>query len=84
MVSNPSFFTNAEIFETRLKSKYRKNDFFKSGWFTAMFAVVIPLLNGCLVALASSLVTTDVGNRFLFWRIYLCIQIVSDIKMFSV
>jgi len=42
------------------------NDFFKSGWFTALFAVVIPLINGCVVAVVSQIITHDVGNRFIF------------------
>lgn len=41
-------------------------DFFKSGWFTAIFAVVIPLVNGCLVAILSGFVTENIGNRFIF------------------
>jgi hypothetical protein len=41
------------------------NDFFKSGWFTLAFAVVIPLVNGTIVAIASQLITHDVGNRFI-------------------
>ena len=41
------------------------NDFFKSGWFTLVFAIVIPLINGSIVAIASQLITHDVGNRFI-------------------
>jgi hypothetical protein len=41
------------------------NDFFKSGWFTVAFAVVIPLVNGTIVAIVSQLITHDVGNRFI-------------------
>jgi hypothetical protein len=41
------------------------NDFLKSGWFAVVFALVIPLINGCLVALLSQLVTHDIGNRFM-------------------
>lgn len=41
-------------------------DFFKNGWFTTTFAVIIPLLNGCLVAWLSGFVTADIGNRFMF------------------
>lgn len=41
------------------------NDFIKSGWFTTLFAVVIPLINGSAVALISSLVTNNVGDRFM-------------------
>lgn len=40
--------------------------FFKSGWFAVLFAIVIPLLNGCLVAYTSQWVTPEVGNRFIF------------------
>jgi hypothetical protein len=39
--------------------------FCKSGWFAVIFALAIPLFNGCLVAFASQLVTTDIGNRFI-------------------
>ncbi len=42
------------------------NDFFKSGKFTTLFAIVIPVINGCVVALSSSLITADPGNRFIF------------------
>lgn len=40
--------------------------FFKSGWFSVLFALIIPLLNGASVAFLSQLVTDDVGNRFMF------------------
>lgn len=41
-------------------------DFFKSGKFITVFALLIPLLNGILVAWLSGIITTDVGNRFIF------------------
>ena len=41
-------------------------DFLKKGWFAFFFAVVIPLINGSAVAIASSLFTDSIGNRFLF------------------
>lgn len=41
-------------------------DFFKSGWFSLLFAIIIPLINGCIVAHLSQFVTEDVGNRFIF------------------
>jgi uncharacterized protein len=41
------------------------NDFFKIGWFTAIFAVVVPLINGSIIAGLSGWVTTDIGDRFL-------------------
>lgn len=40
--------------------------FFKYGWFSAVFALVIPLVNGVLVALLSGLFIADIGNRFMF------------------
>jgi hypothetical protein len=40
--------------------------FFSFGWFPIVFAILIPLLNGCLFALISSFVTTDISNRFIF------------------
>lgn len=42
------------------------NDFIKNGWFTLFFAVFIPLLNGCLIAVLSQFVTDEIGNRFIF------------------
>ena len=40
--------------------------FFSFGLFPFVFAVLIPLLNGCIFAILSSLVTTDITNRFIF------------------
>jgi hypothetical protein len=41
------------------------DDFFKIGWFTAVFALLIPLINGSAIAFLSGLVTAETGNRFL-------------------
>lgn len=40
--------------------------FFKNGWFSLIFAIVIPLINGCIVAVVSKSITDSVGNQFLF------------------
>jgi len=40
--------------------------FFSFGWFPLLFAIVIPLFNGCIIALVSSYVTHDITNRFMF------------------
>ena len=40
--------------------------FFSFGLFPLVFAIVIPLLNGCIFAMLSSFVTTDITNRFIF------------------
>ncbi len=40
--------------------------FLKNGKSVVIFSIVIPILNGCLVAWASQFITTVEGNRFLF------------------
>lgn len=40
--------------------------FRRYGLFLTLFALVIPAINGCLVALLSSGITADPGNRFIF------------------
>jgi len=54
------------LLDMGIVSGRKLTDFFKSGWFTAIFAVLIPLFNGCAVALLSGLITSDNGNRFIF------------------
>ena len=34
--------------------------------FPFVFAIIIPLVNGCIVALLSAVVTSDITNRFIF------------------
>jgi hypothetical protein len=41
------------------------SDFLKSGWFAVLFALITPLVNGCLVAIISQFITDDIGNRFM-------------------
>ncbi len=40
--------------------------FTNNGFFPLIFAIIIPLINGCVVAYLSSYITTDVANRFIF------------------
>ena len=40
--------------------------FFSFGWFPILFALIIPLINGCAVAWLSGIVTSDISNRFMF------------------
>ncbi len=40
--------------------------FFSFGWFPTIFAIFIPLVNGCSIAMLSKFVTPDVTNRFIF------------------
>jgi hypothetical protein len=39
--------------------------FFSFGWFPFLFALLIPLFNGSIVAIISSSVTTEITNRFI-------------------
>jgi hypothetical protein len=40
--------------------------FFSFGWFPILFALIIPLCNGVIVAYLSAFVTDDLTNRFIF------------------
>jgi hypothetical protein len=40
--------------------------FISNGWFPLLFAIIIPLFNGCLIALFSSFITSEISNRFMF------------------
>lgn len=53
------------LLDMGIVSGKKLKDFLNSGWFTALFAIVIPLINGCLVAWSSSLVTSALGDRFM-------------------
>lgn len=54
------------LLDMGLVSGKKLDDFFKSGWFAAAFALFVPLLNGVIVAYLSQIVTIDTGNRFIF------------------
>lgn len=38
----------------------------RKGWFALVFALLIPLINGCITAAVTSAFITEPGNRFLF------------------
>ena len=40
--------------------------FRKYGLFVTAFAILMPLINGCIVAVLSGLITDSIGNRFIF------------------
>ena len=58
-------FLSIFLLDMGIVSGKKLNDFLKSGWFAILFALFIPLFNGCLVAIISQLVTNDIGNRFM-------------------
>jgi len=54
------------LLDMGITSGRKLKSFFAFGWFPFLFAIVIPLVNGCIVAMASSVVTSDISNRFMF------------------
>ena len=54
------------LLEMGMVTAKRFSAFRKYGWFASAFAIIIPMINGCIVAVVSGLVTHDVGNRFIF------------------
>lgn len=54
------------LLDMGLESGKKLRSFVRLGWFPLAFAIVIPLINGCLVAWLSQMVTADVSNRFIF------------------
>lgn len=54
------------LLEMGMVTARRFSAFRKYGFFLSAFAIIVPAINGCVVAFASSLVTHNVGNRFIF------------------
>ncbi|MBT8324390.1 MAG: sodium-dependent bicarbonate transport family permease, partial [Winogradskyella sp.] len=54
------------LLDMGITSGKKLSAFVKKGWFALVFAIVIPIINGSLVAVASSIFTQSEGNRLLF------------------
>jgi len=54
------------LLDMGMTSGRKLSAFIKNGWFTIAFAIVIPIINGCLVAVLSGLITHETGDRFIF------------------
>ncbi|BFM41361.1 sodium-dependent bicarbonate transport family permease [Flavobacterium sp. CFS9] len=54
------------LLDMGITSGQKMKSFFSFGWFPFLFAILIPLLNGCVFAVLSSFVTVDITNRFVF------------------
>jgi hypothetical protein len=54
------------LLDMGITSGRKLKSFFSSGWFPFAFAICIPLLNGSIFAALSSIVTSDITNRFMF------------------
>lgn len=54
------------LLDMGMTSGKKLSEFIKNGWFTLAFAIVVPVVNGCVVAVLSGYVTAEVGDRFIF------------------
>jgi hypothetical protein len=54
------------LLDMGVTSGRKLKSFFSFGIFPLAFAIIIPLVNGCLFAILSGFVTTDITNRFIF------------------
>jgi hypothetical protein len=54
------------LLDMGIVSGRKLSSFTNNGLFPLMFAIIIPLINGCVVAYLSSFVTHDIANRFIF------------------
>ncbi len=54
------------LLDMGIVSGKKLSSFMKNGWFSFLFAIIVPLINGSLVAMLSKLVTDNTGNQFLF------------------
>ncbi|MCF7567401.1 sodium-dependent bicarbonate transport family permease [Sabulilitoribacter arenilitoris] len=54
------------LLDMGITSGRKLSDFVKKGWFALIFAIVIPIINGSLTAVISSILTESTGNRLLF------------------
>lgn len=54
------------LLDMGIRSGRKLSAFFSNGWSPTLFAIIIPLINGCAVAVISRFVTQDVSSRFIF------------------
>ena len=54
------------LLDMGITSGRKLKSFFSFGLFPLAFAIIIPLINGCVIAILSSFVTEDITNRFIF------------------
>lgn len=54
------------LLDMGITSGKKLSSFLKKGWFAFLFAIIIPVINGCIVAYVTEGFITGTGNRFLF------------------
>lgn len=54
------------LLDMGMTSGKKLSEFIKNGWFTTVFALLVPLFNGSIIAYTSQYVTNEIGDRFIF------------------
>lgn len=54
------------LLDMGITSGRKLSTFLKKGWFAVAFAIIIPIVNGIIVAIVSGLFVTETGDRLLF------------------
>lgn len=53
------------LLDMGINSARKLEEFFKYGWFVALIAIIVPLVNGCIAAYLAHFVTSSQGNQFI-------------------
>jgi hypothetical protein len=54
------------LLDMGISSGRKLKSFFKYGYFSSVFAILVPLVNGCAVAFLSFWISPEAGDRFIF------------------
>lgn len=54
------------LLDMGITSGKKLSDFVHQGWFTILFAILIPFINGCVTAVLAAFILRDTGDAFLF------------------
>ncbi|TDK50493.1 sodium-dependent bicarbonate transport family permease [Algoriphagus formosus] len=54
------------LLDMGISSGRKLKSFFKNGYFSTVFAILVPLVNGCIVAVLSYWIAPAAGDRFIF------------------
>ncbi|TDQ15010.1 hypothetical protein DFQ04_2894 [Algoriphagus boseongensis] len=54
------------LLDMGIRSGKKLKSFFKTGYFSALFAIFVPLVNGCAIALLSHWISPEAGDRLIF------------------
>ena len=54
------------LLDMGISSGKNLKSFISNGWFPMLFAILIPILNGCLTAFLSGMFTSNISDKFMF------------------